>query len=983
MQKFIFPITLILLLFLTVMLSFLYIKTQFSDTSRHYEIINKFQELKFQDSMFNEAVIGVRYGLRLHDLPLSATLDNLTVQYNKLSELLNINIESYPKLHVKLLYLGNLISQKSVVVEKLLKNTRLFKENQKDYINTSLGLIRDIELTSIDKESLILLVQLMNYTISYNLDADPAIKQHAKNHINLLKYGYSHPEKKEFEKINQLIIESDKLLSEYDDFDQDFNEFYAIPVAYAIDEIENFYLLDHSKGEVIAGYYRFVLYLFSVVLLLYIFYTLFKLRHQRAVLIKANRENKRIQERMNLQVSALEAAGNGIMITDNNGTILWTNASFSRLSGYSKEEIVGKTPRILKSGEHNDKFYNNLWGAICSGRVWHGEIINRRKDGTQYFEEETITPVHNIAGDITHFIAIKQDVSERKRHENMLYRNNRALRVLSNTNQVLIRATNSQTLAADVCHILIDAGNYRFAWVGLAEYDQNKSIQAFAQAGFDHGYLESLNVSWADNESGQGPTGTSIRKGKFSVIKNILNDPKYMPWREAAARQGYASSIALPLRSGKDIWGALNIYAAEFDAFDDEEIALLQELADDLCFGMDNLETRAEHEKLQFQLQQAHKMEALGQLTGGIAHDFNNILASIMGYSRLALDRYVDDKESKLGQYLQEVYRAGERARDLISQMLAFTRGGQAEPIALDMTPLLKDVMKMLESTLPSSIKIRIVIDNTLPKILIDPVQLHQVIMNLCVNARDAMDNHGCLTVSLQNINIVDRKCNSCHKHFGGDFVELSVNDTGTGIKSEILERIFEPFFTTKEIGKGTGIGLSMVHGIIHKYNGHILIDSDKSVGTECNILFPVIPGESVAEPFVQHNVEQEAQRVDAHILIVDDDNSVAAFIAELFESHAYRVTVAHNGSQALQWFMMAPDKFDLVITDQTMPIMDGDLLARELLAVRPGLPIILCTGYSQNINEEKALEMGIKIYLEKPVDPGVLLKSAADLLSE
>ena len=983
MQKFISPRTLVLLSFLIVILGFLYIKTQFSDATLHHETISKFRELKYLDSMINEEVTGIRYGLRLNDSPLSTTRTRLTEKYNELFELLNTNIDKHPRLHIKLLYLGNLISKKIFIAEKLLKKTLLFKERQKNYIDNSLHLIKETGLESITKESLLLLVQLMNYTISYNLDADPEIKQHAKNHINLLKYGYSNPDKEEFDKINQLIIESDKLLSDYDDFDQYFNELYAIPVSSVVDEITNLYLSNYSKDETAANYYHFALYLFSIVVLLYLFYTLFKLQRQKAVLIRANRENKKIQERMNLQVSALEAAGNGIVITDFNGYIIWANSSFSRLTGYSRDEVVGKTPGILKSEEHDEEFYNELWSTICSGNVWRGELTNRRKDGTLYYEEEMITPVHNAAGDITHFIGIKQDISERRRHENILYRNNRALRVLSNTNQVLVRATSPQTLAADVCEILTDVGNYRFAWVGLAENDNNKSVRPLAQAGFEQGYLDSLNISWQDNKFGQGPTGIAIRTGKYSVIKNIQNDKKYAPWREAAIRQGYASSIALPLKNDMGTWGALNIYAAELDAFDDEEIELLQELADDLCFGMDNLKTRVEHTNLQRQLQQAHKMEALGQLTGGIAHDFNNILASIMGYSQLALDRYVDDKESKLGQYLQEVYRAGERARDLISQMLAFTRGGQAEPVALDAVPLLKEVMKMLESTLPSSIEIRTIIDNKLPNILIDPVQLHQVIMNLCINARDAMDNRGRLTVSLRNIKITDRKCNSCHKHFSGDFVELSVKDTGTGIKPEVLERIFEPFYTTKDIGKGTGIGLSMVHGITHKYDGHILIDSHMNMGTECNILFPVIIEEPVDEPFVKHNLEQVEQQLDAHILVVDDDNSVAAFIAELFESHGYRVTVAYNGSQALQEFMVMPGKFDLIVTDQTMPIMNGDLLAMELLAVRPDVPIILCTGYSQNINEKKALEIGIKIYLEKPVNPGVLLKSVAALLSE
>ncbi|MFK5950855.1 MAG: ATP-binding protein [Methylococcales bacterium] len=389
-----------------------------------------------------------------------------------------------------------------------------------------------------------------------------------------------------------------------------------------------------------------------------------------------------------------------------------------------------------------------------------------------------------------------------------------------------------------------------------------------------------------------------------------------------------------------------------------------------------------QHE-LQRQLQHAQKMESLGQLTGGIAHDFNNMLASIMGYTDLARMLVTRDEHGKLPEYLDQVYCAGERARDLIAQMLTFSRGssnGEKQPLRLE--PAVKDAIKMLRPMLSSSIKMNVSINDDLPVVNADPVQLHQIIMNLCINARDAMDDKGKIDVTLSVASGVDTICNSCHQPVSGDYIEVVVADNGSGIKPKIIEQLFEPFFTTKDIGKGTGMGLAMVHGIMHDHSGHIIVNSTLGEGTEFRLLFPF--EELVAKTETkQGDLKTEwITGNNQHILIVDDEESIARFMKILLESHEYRVSIFKDSVKALASFQENPNSYALVITDQTMPDITGEEMARSMLQVRPDLPIILCTGYSSRIDKENAESIGIKAYMEKPMNTKDILQTVNALLS-
>ncbi|MEJ2131085.1 MAG: response regulator [Gammaproteobacteria bacterium] len=379
-------------------------------------------------------------------------------------------------------------------------------------------------------------------------------------------------------------------------------------------------------------------------------------------------------------------------------------------------------------------------------------------------------------------------------------------------------------------------------------------------------------------------------------------------------------------------------------------------------------EATADRDRLQVQLRHAQKLNALGQLTGGIAHDFNNILASVLGHAELALIESRAMGSSQITGYLEEIQQAAARARNLISQMLAFSRGIKSGEETIAVAPLMSESIKLLRPVLPATVEIQTDIDDATPDIRIDPVQLQQVVLNLCINARDAMGEMGVLTLAVKTRHLDGENCASCMAPIFGDFVEISVEDDGQGIEGEHLGYIFDPFFSTKDVGKGSGLGLSVVHGIVHERRGHIILESHVGQGSRFRLLFPVAEGRvSVHQP--EAKVTSIRQGIGEHILLVDDEQSVANFLRVLLERRGYKVTVCTKSREALRMFQENPAEFDMVITDQTMPHMTGVELADEMMAVRPDVPVIICSGYSEFVNEESAIEMGFRGFLEKPIN--------------
>ncbi|MCK5194163.1 MAG: response regulator, partial [Desulfobulbaceae bacterium] len=362
------------------------------------------------------------------------------------------------------------------------------------------------------------------------------------------------------------------------------------------------------------------------------------------------------------------------------------------------------------------------------------------------------------------------------------------------------------------------------------------------------------------------------------------------------------------------------------------------------------------------QLRQAQKMEALGTLSGGIAHDFNNILAAILGFTDLAL--LTGAKNGETRQHLEKVIQSGIRARDLVQQILTFSRRTEKERIATKVTPIVKEALKLLRATLPATIQISQHMESENDMIIADPVQIHQVLMNLCTNAKHAMQSAGgVLDVSLTDVTLESEESAGQYQLSPGRFLMLQVSDTGDGIPLEIRDRIFDPYFTTKAKGEGTGLGLSVVHGIVKDHGGGIHLISEPGKGTSFQVFFPALEGHEKAE----RKTVKPVLRGSETILLVDDEQFIVESYGEMLKSLGYKVIAETSSKKALEAFRAQPEKFDLVLTDYTMPEMTGVKLAEEILKIRPDIPVLLCSGFTKDITQEEAKSRGIRAMLSKP----------------
>ena len=385
-----------------------------------------------------------------------------------------------------------------------------------------------------------------------------------------------------------------------------------------------------------------------------------------------------------------------------------------------------------------------------------------------------------------------------------------------------------------------------------------------------------------------------------------------------------------------------------------------------------------DRKKMEMRLQQSQKMEAIGTLAGGIAHDFNNILTAIIGFSELAYEEAHSAKT--VSECLREVLGASDRAKDLVEQILAFSRQGNSERVSLDMNRVVEKAVRFLRSSLPTTITISTYTDSQIGLVLGDATQLHQILVNLSTNAFHAMEEAGgILKISLKEIHLRQEDLPHAWEVQAGDFVRLSVIDTGVGFGKELKERIFDPYFTTKEPGKGTGMGLSIVHGIVQDMDGFITVQSEVGTGTTVEVFFPV------KEPLdlVEHTFAGTLPLGQEKILFVDDEKMLADLAERMLEKLGYQVTVCTDSVEALHIFEEKPDEFDLVITDQTMPVMDGAGLSIKMLQIRPNIPIVLCTGYSSVMSEKKAKDLGVKELVQKPLRTKELARIIRKVLDE
>ena len=492
--------------------------------------------------------------------------------------------------------------------------------------------------------------------------------------------------------------------------------------------------------------------------------------------------------------AVLDQIHESVIILNQIRIIQYVNPAFSVLSGYSSDEIIGKTTSILRSDRHSEEFYEEIWQTISNGNVWKGQVVNKKKNGVLFIMDTSISPVKDYNGTIINYVSVSRDIT------------------------------------------------------------------------------------------------------------------------------------------------------------------------DDL--------------ELKEKLRQAQKMEAIGTLAGGIAHDFNNILFPIFGFTQMIIDEL--PKNSPFQSMLNQILKAASRAKELVKQILTFSHRNERELKPIHIEPIYKETIKLLRATIPTSIDIQYKTE-TCDMILADSTEIHQILMNLCTNAYHAMkDTGGKIIFSIKNVEINDQ--NALKYAIPKDkYVQISVQDNGHGMEKDVINHMFEPYFTTKEKGKGTGLGLAVVHGIVEAHKGYIHVESTPNVGTTFYIFFPIISSGVASIVHSQNNVSPGGNE---HILLVDDEEMIVKVVSSILTNLGYAVTSTTSSLDALEIFQKQPEQFDLVITDMTMPKLTGKKFAKAVLDIRPDIPVILCTGFNDSLTEEEAQTMGIRAYIMKPILKTEMAVTIRDVLN-
>ncbi len=528
-------------------------------------------------------------------------------------------------------------------------------------------------------------------------------------------------------------------------------------------------------------------------------------------------------------------------------------------------------------------------------------------------------------------------------------------------------------LDAALLTLLLFPPLYLFLYKRLAEHlrtSERRCYQELFKNANDAIFIVANDLRYVDaNRKAVELFGFSKEELQQMRVTDVI-PPEQQPRTEAHLKtlhaNGHAHHFIGRQRTKDGRW--LDVEVSSSAIVEDRQVVGSREIVRDIT----------ERKRIEEQLRQAQKMEAIGTLAGGIAHDFNNILYAIRGYTELSLAE--TPQESQLAENLREIRRSTKRAADLVKQILTFSRKGAEEKQPLGLEPVVKEALNLIRKTLPTTIDIRQDIAAGCRPIMADLTQIHQVIINLCANAADAMESGGVLTVHLREVVVAPELARQIEGLQAGDYLRLSVADTGHGMDQATLARIFEPYFTTKGPGKGTGLGLATVHGIVCSHQGAIALNSAPGQGTTFDLYFPALTRDQAVN--ASQDQEPTLPRISGHILLVDDEETIVRIAQRGLERLGCRVTAFTSSTAALKAFLQAPFSFDAVLTDQTMPTLTGLELARQMRECRPDLPIILTTGYSTAPYEEQAKAAGIRAFLMKPISLEELGKTFRAALS-